>query len=123
MEIFKAIDLISQNRIVRWALMVTIVIITALFVYYRIQYFALDMECRDLKVQNSEYIVKINLQNEAVQRAAEDYQYMVKQIDVANGKLQSMKKQMDKRKVEIREVVLQGSCDQMVQQVVQEVRK
>lgn len=123
MEILKAIDLISQNRIVRWALMVTIVAITVLYVYLRIQYFALDMECRELKVQNSEYIVKINLQNEAVQRAAEDYQYMVKQIDVANGKLQSMKKQMDKRKAEIRQIVLTGTCDQQVRQVLEEIRK
>lgn len=123
MEILKAIDLISQNRIVRWALMVTIVIITTLLVYYRVQYYLLTVANRELTAANMEYASKIEIQNEAVQRAAEDYQYMVKQIDVANGKLQSMKKQMDKRKAEIRQIVLTGTCDQQVRQVLEEIRK
>lgn len=123
MEIFKAIDLISQNRIVRWALMVTIVAITVLYVYLRIQYFALDMECRELKVRASEYETSIDRQNQAIRQAADEYEVMVKNFDGAVKKSKDLEKQLAKRKVEIREVVLQGSCDQMVQQVVQEVRK
>ena len=123
LEVLKAIDLLSQNRIVRWALMVTIVIITALFVYYRIQCFMLTAANRELNAANLEYSAKIDIQNEAVKKAADDYKYMSMQIEDANVKMQGLQKQLANRKTEVRQIVLNGTCDQMVQDVLNEVRK
>lgn len=123
LEILKAIDLLSQNRIVRWALMVTIVIITTLLVYYRVQYYLLTVANRELTAANLEYVSKIEIQNEAVRKAADEYQSMALQIHDANAKAQSLQSQLAKRKVEIRQIVLNGTCDQMVGQVLEDIRK
>ena len=123
LEILKAIDLLSQNRVVRWALMITIVAITALLVYYRLQYYLLTVANRELTAANLEYASKIEIQNEAVQKAADEYQSMALQIHDANAKAQSLQSQLAKRKVEVREIRLVGTCDEMVQQIVKEVRK
>jgi len=123
LEILKAIDLLSQNRVVRWALMVTIVIITTLLVYYRVQYYLLTVANRELTAANLEYASKIEIQNEAVQKAADEYQSMALQIHDANAKAQSLQSQLAKRKVEIRQIVLKGTCDQMVGQVLEDIRK
>lgn len=123
LEILKAIDLLSQNRVVRWALMVTIVIITTLLVYYRVQYYLLTVANRELTAANLEYASKIEIQNEAVKKAADEYQSMALQIHDANAKAQSLQSQLAKRKVEIRQIVLQGTCDQMVGQVLEDIRK
>ena len=123
LEILKAIDLLSQNRIVRWALMVTIVIITTLLVYYRVQYYLLTVANRELTAANLEYASKIEIQNEAVKKAADEYQSMALQIHDANAKAQSLQSQLAKRKVEIRQIVLKGTCDQMVGQVLEDIRK
>ena len=123
LEILKAIDLLSQNRVVRWALMVTIVIITALFVYYRLQYYLLTVANRELTAANLEYASKIEIQNEAVQKAADEYRQMSMQIEDANLKMHGLQKQLANRKTEVRQIVLNGTCDQMVQDVLNEVRK
>ena len=123
LEILKAIDLLSQNRVVRWALMITIVIITALLVYYRLQYYLLTVANRELTAANLEYASKIEIQNEAVQKAADEHQSMALQINDANAKAQSLQSQLAKRKVEIRQIVLKGTCDQMVGQVLEDIRK
>ena len=123
LEILKAIDLLSQNRVVRWVLMITIVIITALLVYYRVQYYLLTVANRELTAANLEYASKIEIQNEAVKKAADEYQSMALQIHDANAKAQSLQSQLAKRKVEIRQIVLQGTCDQMVGQVLEDIRK
>ena len=123
LEILKAIDMLSQNRVVRWVLMVTIVIITALLVYYRVQYYLLTVANRELTAANLEYASKIEIQNEAVQKAADEYQSMALQINDANAKAQSLQSQLAKRKVEIRQIVLKGTCDQMVGQVLEDIRK
>ena len=123
LEILKAIDLLSQNRVVRWVLMITIVIITALLVYYRVQYYLLTVANRELTAANLEYASKIEIQNEAVKKAADEYQSMALQIHDANAKAQSLQSQLAKRKVEIRQIVLKGTCDQMVGQVLEDIRK
>ena len=123
LEILKAIDLLSQNRVVRWALMVTIVIITTLLVYYRVQYYLLTVANRELTAANLEYASKIEIQNEAVQKAADEYRQMTMQIEDAKSKMYALQKQMANRKTEVRKIVLNGTCDQMVQDVLNEVRK
>ena len=123
LEILKAIDLLSQNRVVRWALMVTIIIITTLLVYYRVQYYLLTVANRELTAANLEYASKIEIQNEAVQKAADEYRQMTMQIEDAKSKMYALQKQMANRKTEVRKIVLNGTCDQMVQDVLNEVRK
>lgn len=123
LEILKAIDLLSQNRVVRWALMVTIVIITTLLVYYRLQYYLLTVANRELTAANLECASKIEIQNEAVQKAADEYRQMSMQIEDANLKMHGLQKQLAKRKTEIRKIVLKGTCDQMVRQMLEEIRK
>ena len=98
-EILKAIDLLLQNRVVRWALMVTIVIITTLLVYYRLQYYLLTVANRELTAANLEYASKIEIQNEAVQKAADEYRQMTMQIEDAKSKMYALQKQMANRKV------------------------
>lgn len=123
MAILQAIDLFLQSRIVRWALMVTIVIIAALCVYYRFQCYLLTVDNRELKAVNTEYSARIDVQNEAVKKAADEYRAMSIQIEDAKLKLHGLQKQLANRKAEVRQIVLNGTCDQMVQDVLKEVRK
>ena len=122
-EILKAIDLLLQNRVVRWALLVITVIITAFFVYYRLQYAILGSKYTARNTKAAGYELTIDRQNAAIQQAAAEYDVMAKNLDDAAGKAQALQKQLAQRKVEVREIRLVGTCDEMVQQIVTEVRK
>ena len=118
-EILKAIDLLSQNRIVRWALMVTIVIITALLVYYRVQCIALESRNSGLKRQNAELDASLALQNAAIQNQGKEYDQLRKRLQESNAEAEKLSKALKKREP----ITLTGNCEEMVSQVVNGIRK
>lgn len=121
LEILKGIDLFLQSRLARWALLISFCISIVCLLWVDLLNQKFKVEAAILLSQKATLEAQVDVQNEAVKRAAEDYNSMTKQIEDANIKVQSMKKQLDNRKVEIRQIVLNGTCDEKVQQVVKEV--
>lgn len=119
LEILKAIDLFLESRIVRWALMVAIIIISALFVYDKLHCMALERQISDCKRQNAELDASLALQNAAIQNQGKEYDLLQKRLQDANAEAENLSKALKKREP----IKLQGNCDQMVSQVVKEIRK
>lgn len=115
----KAIDLFLESRIVRWALMVTVIALTALYVYYLIQCGYLQSECTRLKRQNAELGASLDLQNAAIQNQGKEYDQLQKRLQTANAEAEKLSRSLKKREP----IKLTGNCDQMVSQVIREVRK
>jgi Tfp pilus assembly protein PilE len=110
------INAILNIRLVQYALVIAVVILGILLVISR----------GELKVAKSS-LDKANaavaLQNEAIAQAGEEYKTQEKKALAAQQQAQDLAEQLKKRKTEIRNIVLQGPCDEMVLQVVREVRK
>ena len=122
-EFLITIDNILQNIFVRWALLfATVILLTGV----GIQTVRLTATSLQLKAANgsiAEYAAKLAQQNDAIKKAADDMQTLKLQVQTANAKAADLAVKLKKRQVEIREIILQGTCPEMVQQVVDEVRK
>jgi hypothetical protein len=123
MEFITAIDKILQTTIVRWALLVMFVVLSVSTTVQTVRLKATNLFLSAEKGQNAEYAAKLTTQNDAIKKAADDMATMRKQADAANAMATELGKKLQQRKVEIREVVLHGTCPDMVQQVLDEVRK
>lgn len=63
------------------------------------------------------------MQNAAIVQQGSDMEKLLKKVQAANAEAEKIRLQMLKRKTEIREIVLTGPCEEMVQQTIDEVRK
>jgi len=123
LEVLKIIDGVLKLAIVRWGMLVTIIVMTAAITIFQIQLSVTNLQLKAQKGENATLTAKIDVQNESIIKAGADMAEKQKQAAAAAEKVTELKKQLTKRKTEIREIVLQGDCPQMVQQALDEVRK
>lgn len=123
MSFISAIDTILQNVIVRWFLLAFCIGLLIIVTIQTVKVTALDLQLKAEKGQNAEYAAKLTTQNDAIKKAGDDMAVMQKQAETANAKAADLNKKLQQRKTAIREVILQGPCPDMVQQVLDEVRK
>lgn len=123
METIAVIDKILQNAIVRWVSAGLVIALSVLVTVQTVRFKTTKMELNSAKGQNAEYAAKLTTQNDAIKKASDDAHTMRLQAQAANAHVAELQTKLKQRKVEIREVVLQGDCPNMVQQVLDEVRK
>ena len=75
------------------------------------------------KGTSAEYAAKLGAQNAAIKKAGEDMQIMKLRLQTASADVAKLQTQLKQRQTVVREVILQGDCPAMVQQVIDEVRK
>lgn len=123
LEVMTVIDGILKLAPVRWGLLVLAIGLSVSVTVQTIRFIAAENQLDAEKGRNASLTAGISLQSEAVKQAGRDMEVTKKRLLTANQKAADLRRQLENRKVEIREVVLQGDCPDMVQQVLDEVRK
>ena len=116
LEILTFINRLLDSKIVQWLLMLIIVCITAVCVYYSIHCAVLQAENDHLVSVKASLESSLAVQNAAIERAGYEAAEQKKKLNDAVLAANTIDKQ---RKALIS---LSGSCEQMIDQVVQEVK-
>lgn len=123
MTIFTTIDIILQNAIVRWAMLAAVAALSVFSVWQTVRLAATKLLLRAEKGTSAEYAAKLGAQSDAIKKAGDDMQAIKKRLNTANMEAEMLSKRLKNRTVGVREIVMQGDCPAMVQQVIDEVRK
>lgn len=122
-EVLTKIDGVLKLAVVRW-LMLTAIIVLSVFTALKLSELkAVKLELTAEKGKNASLSAAIDAQNVAIKKAGEDMDALKKRAQNASETARMLQKQLERRKTEVREVVLQGDCPQMVQQILDEIRK
>jgi len=116
LEILTFINRLLDSKIVQWLLVLIIVCITAVCVYYSIRYTVLKAENDHLVSVKASLESSLAVQNSAIERAGYEAAEQKKKLNDAVLAANTIDKQ---RKALLS---LSGSCEQMIDQVVQEVK-
>ena len=116
LEILAFINRLLDSKIVQWLLVLIIVCITAVCVYYSIRYTVLKAENDHLVSVKASLESSLAVQNSAIERAGYEAAEQKKKLNDAVLAANTIDKQ---RKALLS---LSGSCEQMIDQVVQEVK-
>ena len=117
------VDKVLDLKLVQYALLLTCVLLSVTAAWQSIRCFKLSAELTSCKKDVVVYESKLTQQNEAVNRLADDTQSKLKQVDEAELEVGKLKLKLAERKVQIKEVVLKGTCDEMVGQTIEELQK
>lgn len=110
------INAILNIRLVQYALVVLVILLAIACAFMKTE---LGVVKKSLDKANA----AITLQNAAIQQAGEECKLQEKKTLAARQQAQDLAEQLKKRKVEVRNIILKGPCDDMVQQVIKEVRE
>ncbi len=116
LEILTFVNRLLDSKIVQWLLVLIIVCITAVCVYYSIRYTILKAENDHLVSVKASLESSLAVQNSAIERAGYEAAEQKKKLNDAVLAANTLEKQ---RKALLS---LSGSCEQMLDQVVQEVK-
>ena len=116
LDILTFVNRLLDSKIVQWLLVLIIVCITAVCVYYSIRYTILKAENDHLVSVKASLESSLAVQNSAIERAGYEAAEQKKKLNDAVLAANTLDKQ---RKALLS---LSGSCEQMIDQVVQEVK-
>jgi outer membrane murein-binding lipoprotein Lpp len=121
--ILKIIDAALDIKAVQYLLLVLVIALLVVSGFNIARQKVLSLQLSAANGDKAQYASALLTQNAAIKKQGDDMQQMQKQIQEANSKAADMKAALKKRMTQINEVVLTGDCPQMVQQVIDEVRK
>lgn len=119
----KALAAACSLRVVRWSILILIGGLLIAWVYVGIKNKALSLQVSALKGEKAEYAALLLTQNAAIKKAGDDMAELQKRRQEASRKAADLSKQLQNRQAEINRLELTGDCPDMVQQIVEEVRK
>lgn len=110
-ELLKTIDGILENRLVRWALLISFCISILCLLWVDILNQKYKVEAALLLSQKATLEAQVDVQNVAIQKAGQDYEANKKRLDVALTRANELEKQRQELPR------LSGTCEQMVRQL------
>lgn len=119
MEILKAIDLFLQNIFVRWMLLIFCVALTIVALQYKARLGLCELQLAAYKGQAATYLAHLEIQNAEIVKGNEEYKLKEAKMSAAKKEAQRIADELTKRGP----ITLTGDCDNMVDQVFNEVRK
>lgn len=119
----KALAAACSLRVVRWAILAVIAGLVVGLTWYGIKSKALSLQVSALKGEKAEYAAQLLTQNAAIKKAGDDMAELQKRRQEASSKAADLSKQLQNRQAEINRLELTGDCPDMVQQIIEEVRK
>jgi len=122
-EVLTIIDGVLKLAVVRWLMLTAIIALSVFTVLKLSELKVVKLELTAEKGKNASLSAAIDVQNVAIKKAGEDMDALKKRAQNASETARMLQKQLERRKTEVREVVLQGDCPQMVQQILDEIRK
>lgn len=121
--ILTIIDGFLSLPVVRWLLLAATVAALATATWCKLQIGTVRLQRDAAKGQSATYEAHLNLQNAAIIKQGADMEKLLKKLQTATASVEQEREKLKKRQIEVREVILQGPCPDMVQRVLDEVRK
>ena len=118
-----AIDAIIATKPVRWLLLVLVALLLLVSGFSLARQRVLSLQLSAVKGEKAEYAAHLLTQNAAIIKAGLDMEQLLKKLQAANAEAAKIGEDLKKRQVELGRVILKGTCPEMVQQVLDEVRK
>ena len=118
-----AVDSALALKPVRWLLLVSLLVSLGMTITHRIIQKRLNAELQTTKEEYVNLQGSLAAQNILVDKAGEDMETLEKKLDKALSEAKKQSEELKKRKQEFANIKLTGSCENMVQQVVEELRK
>ena len=109
--------------VVRWLLLAATVAAMATATWCKIQIETVRLQRDAAKGQASIYFGALDMQNSAIIAQGKDMENLIKRLKAAQADVEKSREALKKRQAEVTEIVLHGDCPDMVQQVLDEVRK
>lgn len=91
--------------------------------YSIIQQKLLSLQLAAAKGDKAQYAAQLLTQNSAIIKAGQDMDRLLKQVQAANAETAAARQRLKKRQAELGRIILTGSCDDQVLQILNEVRK
>lgn len=117
------LDAILGLRPVQYLLLFIVAALVLATGYSIIQQKLLSLQLAAAKGEKAEYAAQLLTQNAAVIKAGQDMNVMLKQVQAARDVVAVKQQQLKKRQQELSTLILTGSCDEQVQQIIDEVRR
>lgn len=122
MEILLTIDKILALPVVRWLLLAATVAAIATATWCKLQIGTVRLQRDAAQGQAATYRAHLEVQNEAILKAGQEYTAQRKQATAANNKAEEMRRELDRWRKEAGKTPLTGDCEQMVNQVIGAIR-
>lgn len=123
MEMLSVVDGILKLAPVRWGLLVATMALGVSVAVQTVRFIASENQLDGEKGRNASLSAAIGLQNEAVKQAGRSMEEAKKKAREARGMAEKTKRDYEKRVERLRNWKPTGACPDMVQQVLDEVRK
>lgn len=123
MEILAAIDKALSNVVVRWLLLAAATAALATATWAKMQLGTVRLQRDAAQGQNATYRAHLEVQNAAILKQGDEMEDLIKRLKLSQADVEKSREALKKRQSEVIEVVLHGNCPEMVQQVLDEVRK
>jgi hypothetical protein len=122
METLIAIDKMLALPVVRWLLLAATVAAIVTATWAKLQIGTVRLQRDAAQGQVATYAAHLNIQNEAIRQAGKESAAQRKQVSEATQKVAEMRQAADKWRREASKIVLVGTCDQMVDQVITAIK-
>lgn len=119
----KALAAACSLRVVRWSILAVIAGLVVGLTWYGIKSKTLSLQVLALKGEKAEYAAQLLTQNAAIKKTGDDMAELQKRAQAANRKAADLSRRLQDRQAQIAAMELTGDCPDMVQQIVEEVRK
>jgi len=119
----KLLTAACQLRAVRWAIVAALAALLASTGWLTAKNYLLNLQVKAVKSDNATLTAQLDLQNAAIIRQGKDYDQQLKRAQEAKYRADTIAADLKRRLSAIRNTPLTGSCDEMVGQVIQEVKK
>lgn len=123
MQIIQAIDLILQNVVVRWMLLVATVAALATATWCKIQIGTVRLQRDAAQGQSATYQAHLQLQNEAIIQMTKEHAAQQQRIATATAKAKQLQEESNAWRKKALNTPLTGSCEEMVNQVIESIRQ
>jgi chemotaxis response regulator CheB len=122
MEILLTIDKILALPVVRWLLLAATIAAVATATWAKLQIGTVRLQRDAAQGQSATYAAHLQHQNAAIRQAGKEAAAQRKQVSEANQKAAEMRQAAEKWRREAGKIVLVGTCDQMVDQVITAIK-
>lgn len=122
MEILKAIDLFLQNVFVRWALLIITVAALGAATWAKLHLKTVQLQRDAAEGKAATCNATLDMQNTAISKAADATRAKQNQLNEAAKHADDIKKDRDAWRKKALSTPLTGSCDEMVEQVIESLK-
>lgn len=122
-SILEFVDKILKIKFVQYILLAISLLAFILVLVYKGRIEIYKLQLNSANSEKAEYGAFLLTQNAAIAKHGEDMQALLNKLKLTNSEIKQMQQKLKLRQDELSKIILVGDCPEMVQQVLDEVRK